>query len=127
MHTPREALIAILGISPNPDRYSYKAAAALKSKGYSHVFGVGPKKQGPEGLPACGSLQELPSEPLHTLTLYVGEPTSRPLEKDILAAKPKRIIFNPGAENPSLARAAEAQGIETVEGCTLVMLATGEF
>ena len=32
-----------------------------------------------------------------------------------------------GAENPELARAAAAQGIEVVEGCTLVMLRTGEF
>ena len=35
--------------------------------------------------------------------------------------------MNPGAENHELRKAAEAQGIEVVEGCTLVMLRTGTF
>lgn len=35
--------------------------------------------------------------------------------------------MNPGAENFALAEKAEAAGIEVVEGCTLVMLQTGEF
>jgi Trk K+ transport system NAD-binding subunit len=37
------------------------------------------------------------------------------------------IIFNPGAENPNLAKAASAAGIEVVEDCTLVMLQSGTF
>jgi hypothetical protein len=36
----------------------------------------------------------------------------------------KRIIFNPGAENPELAKLAEEKGIETIEACTLTMLAS---
>ncbi len=46
---------------------------------------------------------------------------------EILAAKPQRIIFNPGAENEELAAAASSAGIEVVEACTLVMLRTGLF
>jgi len=46
---------------------------------------------------------------------------------EIVAAKPQRIILNPGAENEELAAAASGAGIEVVEGCTLVMLRTGLF
>ena len=48
-------------------------------------------------------------------------------QAEILKLHPKRIIMNPGAENATLATAAQAQQIEVVEGCTLVMLRTGQF
>jgi len=35
--------------------------------------------------------------------------------------------MNPGAENHALAAKAKEAGIEVVEGCTLVMLRTGQF
>jgi len=40
---------------------------------------------------------------------------------------PKRIIFNPGTENQELKKLAEAQGIECLEACTLVMLSVGVY
>ena len=49
------------------------------------------------------------------------------LEKQLLALHPKRIIFNPGAENAAFAKEAETAGIEALEACTLVMLGTGHF
>ena len=71
-------------------------------------------------------LSEVPS-PLGTVTLYLGAARSTPLIPEIIAAKPQRIIMNPGAENDALGEAARAAGIEVVEACTLVMLQTGEF
>jgi hypothetical protein len=47
--------------------------------------------------------------------------------RDILAVRPHRVIFNPGAENPEAAEALTRRGISTVEACTLVLLATGQF
>lgn len=62
-----------------------------------------------------------------TVTMYIG-PRHQPQWVDyILGLNPKRIIFNPGTENPDFAKRAEAQGIEVVEGCTLVMLSIGAF
>ena len=66
-------------------------------------------------------------QPIDAVTLYLGAPRSAPLIQDILKAKPRRIIFNPGAENEELARAASSAGIEAVNGCTLVMLGAGTF
>ena len=45
----------------------------------------------------------------------------------ILSLHPRRIIFNPGAENPELETLAAAHGIEPVEACTLVLLSTGQY
>lgn len=44
-----------------------------------------------------------------------------------LKTKPRRIIFKPGAENSEFEEAASSAGIETVNGCTLVMLGAGTF
>jgi hypothetical protein len=45
----------------------------------------------------------------------------------LLSLSPRRIIFNPGTENPDFMEKAEAQGIEVVAGCTLVMLRAGTY
>jgi len=45
----------------------------------------------------------------------------------ILALKPKRIIFNPGAENEELAELARLKGIKALDACTLVLLSTGQY
>jgi len=44
-----------------------------------------------------------------------------------VSLKPNRIIFNPGAENDELAGLAAQNGIQPVEACTLVMLATSQY
>lgn len=72
------------------------------------------------------SLRELPGA-IDTATLYLGKARSDPLTEEILAAKPRRIIMNPGAENDELAEKARADGIEVIYGCTLVMLRSGLF
>jgi len=64
---------------------------------------------------------------VHTVTLYLNPQMQQEHYDYILALKPRRLIFNPGAENPELQRLAEEQGVETVIGCTLVMLAAGLF
>ena len=66
-------------------------------------------------------------EGVDTVTLYIG-PARQPEYYDyIFSLEPQRIIFNPGTENPELAKLAQERGIETVEGCTLVMLSIGAY
>jgi len=64
---------------------------------------------------------------LDTLTLYINRFNQFDWYDYLLALKPKRIIFNPGAENQELNNLARENGIETVEACTLVMLKTGSY
>lgn len=78
------------------------------------------------GQTCYASLADVPG-PVDTVTMYLGKQRSDPLIAEILAAKPRRIIMNPGAENDDLARKAEEAGIEPVYDCTLVMLQSGSF
>lgn len=116
---------AVLGASANPDRYSYKAVIMLKEHGHN-VFPVHPSARPIDGVTCYRDLGSVP-EPVDTITLYLSEKNSTPLIDDIIAAKPRRIILNPGAENDELKAKAEAAGIEVMEACTLVLLRTGQF
>lgn len=62
-----------------------------------------------------------------TITVYVNPSVSSGLEEAFLRARPRRVIFNPGAENPDLADRLREAGIEVEEACTLVLLNTGQF
>ena len=117
--------VAILGASPKPERYAYKAWQMLHEHGHRTLL-VNPAFPEMLGEPCYPRISDAPG-PIDTVTLYLGEARSTPLIDDIINARPRRIIMNPGAENSSLAAKAEEAGIEVVEGCTLVMLRTGQF
>ena len=117
--------MVVLGASPNPDRYAYLALEKLIEHGYEAVP-VNPGHTEILGRRCFASMSDVPA-PIDTITLYLGAARSEPLAGEILAAKPRRIIFNPGAENSALAAAAKAQGVECLNACTLVMLSAGTF
>jgi hypothetical protein len=117
--------VAVLGASPKPERYANMAIRQLAQNGYEPIP-VNPAFEEIEGR-ACYPKLAAIDEPVHTITLYLGEARSTPLLDEIVAANPKRLILNPGAENDALSAAASGAGIEVVEGCTLVMLRTGLF
>ncbi len=114
----------VMGATPNPGRYAYLATQRLAKYGHE-VVPVGMRKG------AIGNLAIQQGQPevedVDTVTLYMNEDCQKPVEDYILSLHPKRIIFNPGAENPALEKKAAEQGIETVAGCTLVMLSIGVY
>ena len=114
----------IIGATPNPARYAYLAANRLVNAGHE-IVNIGIKKG-----EVAGVAIQSPAEPIadiHTITLYIG-PKLQPQYYDyILATKPKRIVFNPGTENPELESLAQQQGIDTIQACTLVLLSTGQY
>jgi predicted CoA-binding protein len=117
--------VAVLGASQKPERYSNQALRLLANFDYRPIP-VNPAYEELEGMTCFPRLADI-GEPVHTVTIYLGPARSTPLIDEILAARPQRIIMNPGAENEELAAAASGAGIEVVEGCTLVMLRTGLF
>ena len=117
--------VAILGASNKPDRYSHKALVLLAQKGHA-VFPVNPALPEIDGHPAFRRLADIPA-PVHTVTMYVSPAHSTSMADGLLAAKPMRVIFNPGTENPELEDQLSAAGVEVVRACTLVMLRTGQF
>ena len=117
--------VAILGASAKPDRYSYLALRALLEKGHQ-VFPVNPSLPEIDGIRTYPSLAGL-EDKIDTITVYLAPQRSQPLVRDIIACRPRRVVFNPGAANRSLMEALRAEGIEATEACTLVMLSLGSF
>lgn len=114
----------IIGASSNPERYSYKATVKLKTYGHK-VYPVGIKEGEIEGEKILTN-KPVP-ENVDTVTVYMSAKNQKTLYDYIFSLKPKRIIFNPGAENNELENLASAKGIECIEACTLVMLSIGDY
>jgi predicted CoA-binding protein len=114
----------VIGASTNPERYAFRAVHQLLEHGHEVVaIGMKEGEVGPvhiqTGMPAFKDID--------TVTLYVG-PAHQPGYYDyILSLKPKRVIFNPGTENPEFAEKVRRTGIEVEEACTLVMLSIGNY
>lgn len=117
--------VAILGASHKPNRYANMAQIELMRNGYK-VIPIHPTILEIEGVPVVHNLRSI-TEPIHTLTMYVGAAKSKDLLEDILWLNPKRVIFNPGTESPNLEAKLQQQNIITIQGCTLVMLRTQQF
>jgi predicted CoA-binding protein len=114
----------VLGASDNPSRYSYLAIKKLAA--YQHpVVAVG-RKKGQVGDVQIKTEHE-PASEVDTVTLYLNPFNQVEYYDYIMNLKPKRIIFNPGTENNDLIRMARENNIQPVIGCTLVMLATGQY
>lgn len=114
----------VLGASVHPSRYSFLAVNLLRKHGHQ-VIAVGRDT----GQVADVAIQkEIPAErDIDTFTMYLNPAHQKMYYDKILAAHPRRIIFNPGAENPELVKLANEQGIKTEEACTLVLLNTGQY
>ncbi|MBK8227822.1 MAG: CoA-binding protein [Flavobacteriales bacterium] len=119
-----ERLTIVLGASEKPDRYSNMAARRLMAYGHA-VLCIGRRPGRIGELPIRTEIPE--GTRAHTVTMYLSAANQSEWRERLLALKPKRVIFNPGAENPVLARELEGVGTEAVEACTLVLLATGEY
>ena len=114
----------LLGASPNPERYSYLAVQQL-SKHQHPVIAIG-KRKGTIGAVEIET-ETKPLNDIDTVTLYLNPLHQKEYYDYILAQHPKRIIFNPGTENEELEELAHAQGIKTMEACTLVLLSTEQY
>jgi hypothetical protein len=123
--TPSGTTVAVLGASPKEHRYSFKAVRMLKEHGYD-PRPVHPAGHTVDGIAGVTSLSDL-EPPIDTITCYVNAGISGGEYDRMLALKPRRVIFNPGAENKKLATRLTEAGIEVVEACTLVMLSTDQF
>ena len=121
--------VVVLGASTNPERYSHKAIVMLKTCGHTSIP-VNPKFQEVEGLKCYRDLfevNEILQQGPETLTVYIKAEISNKLHQEFLNLNPKRVIFNPGSENPELQKVCENAGIQVLNACTLVLLRTDQF
>ncbi|CAG5069461.1 hypothetical protein DYBT9623_02197 [Dyadobacter sp. CECT 9623] len=114
----------IIGATSNPSRYAYLAAQKLRNYGHPIIL-VGRKKGSALGEEI--HLEKTNWEDVDTVTLYIN-PSHQPEYYDyIVSLNPKRVIFNPGTENPDFKNILLAKNIIPIEGCTLVMLSIGQY
>ncbi len=114
----------VMGASPTPTRYAYKAVKRLLSYGHE-VVAIGKIESEIDGVKIAKEMIDIPD--LHTVTMYLNPEKQEPYLDYILGLKPKRIIFNPGSYNPKLDKMAKDAGIKVLEDCTLVMLDMDDF
>ncbi|AMS25966.1 CoA-binding protein [Bacteroidetes bacterium UKL13-3] len=114
----------VLGASPNPERYGYKATEMLSEYGHTVIpFGI--RKGEINGKPM---VNELPKDTdFDTVTLYLNPTHQREYHDYIIGLHPKRVVFNPGTENPEFEQQLIENGIQSLEACTLVLLRTGQY
>jgi len=120
------SVVAVLGASPKAARYSNKAVRRLKEANH-RVIPVNPAYEKVEELQTFARVQDAARAAgvIDTLTVYLS-PVHLDLE-DIIAAQPRRVIFNPGTESAAARRGLDGANIAWIEACTLVLLSTGQF
>ena len=119
---PKKTLV--LGASANPARYSHMAVR-LFVKHNIEVVAIGFREGFIEDIKIHD--KPVPDQDIDTVTLYLGAKNQLPYYDYIIGLHPKRIIFNPGSENPELDALARKNHIEVEYACTLVMLNTYQY
>ena len=114
----------VLGASENTERSSNMAVKKLVAHNHP-VIAIGRKAAVIGNIPIVEEL--LPHSDVDTITLYLNAQNQKKYYDYIFSLKPKRIIFNPGAENDELEQFAKEKMIETMEACTLVLLSTNQY
>ncbi len=120
--------VVILGASPKPDRFSFLAQKRLIEEGHQTIP-ISLSGEPILGISGYQSIGDIPDsdKPVHTVTVYMNPQRFEAILDDVLAAKPERIIFNPGTESVEISNQFRQSGIEVVEDCTLIMLDQGTF
>lgn len=114
----------VLGASLKPNRYSHFAIQRLVSS-QVEVVAIGLK----EGVVAGVTVdtEQRAYKNIDTVTLYLNSKRQKEYYKYIVSLNPKRVIFNPGTENPEFYQILRDNGIPFENACTLVLLSTNQY
>jgi hypothetical protein len=110
--------VAVVGLSPDPDRDSHSIARYLKDRGLA-IVGVNPRCAEALGARCHASLAAIPEDVRRTidLVLVFRRPDAVPALLDECAALAlRRVWLQPGASSPEAAARARALGLELVAG-----------
>ncbi|QIE59010.1 CoA-binding protein [Rasiella rasia] len=114
----------VLGASLKPERYSNMAIQRLVM--YNHpVKAIGLREGEVAGVEISTEKEEY--EEIDTVTLYLNPSRQEAYYNYIISLHPKRVIFNPGTENPKFYKLLRENNIKVEEACTLVLLGTNQY
>lgn len=114
----------VLGATPRPEKYANLAINRLVDKGHS-VIAIGQQQGEVAGVKI--QTKQIPLTNIDTVTLYLNPKNQVDYYNYIIETKPKRVIFNPGTENPQFYQLLQSNGIGVEVACTLVLLATNQY
>ncbi|MCG2611301.1 CoA-binding protein [Flavobacterium sp. SM15] len=114
----------VIGASTNPERYSFLAVNSLLKHNHE-VVAIGSHQDKIENVDII--TEKLPFEEVHTVSLYLNPLHQKEYYDYVIGLQPKRVIFNPGTENPDFFDLLSANNIPYEAACTLVLLATNQF
>lgn len=120
----RNKKTVVLGATTKTDRYAFLAINKLVEKGHT-VLAIGQNAGEVAGVKI--HTKAIPLKNIDTITLYLNPSRQRDYYNYIVEAKPKRVIFNPGTENPELYQLLELNNIKAQVACTLVLLTTNQY
>jgi len=109
-------VIAVVGLSANPDRPSNQVAWYLKHQGY-RLYGVSPARAGGtvlDDVPVVASLGEVP-EPIDIVDVFRRPEHTPEVAREAVAAGAGAVWLQLGIANPEARRIAEAAGLAYVE------------
>jgi predicted CoA-binding protein len=114
----------IIGASSKPERYAYMAAEKLLAHGHEiELLGLRPDVVFGKAI----DTEKKSFTDIDTVTMYFSAKNQEEYFDYIVSLKPRRVVFNPGTENPEFARLLTENEIIVEEACTLVMLGTGQY
>lgn len=114
----------VIGASLKENRYSNIAINRLKTY-HINTVAIGLRDGEVKGV-KIETEQKLFSD-VHTVTLYLNPKRQEGYYNYIIKLQPKRVIFNPGTENPEFYKLLRDANIDVEIACTLVLLSTNQY
>lgn len=114
----------VLGVSLKEQRYSNIAVNRLVENNHD-VKAFGLREGEVAGVPIDTQLMDY--KDIDTVTLYLNPKRQEDYYNYIIGLNPKRVIFNPGTENPEFYKLLSERNIEYEAACTLVLLGTNQY
>ncbi|WGH76532.1 CoA-binding protein [Tenacibaculum tangerinum] len=114
----------VLGASLNPNKYSNIAIKRLIERNIE-TLAIGIRKG------SIGNViietEKKPFTNIDTVTLYLNAERQKAYYDYIISLQPRRVIFNPGTENPTFIKLLKENNIDSEIACTLVLLSTKQY
>ena len=124
MNSKKSKKTLVFGASLNTARYSNMAIQKLANHGHEMVaFGL--KEGVVESVKIDTELK--PYSGVDTITMYMNPARQVPFYDHLISLQPKRVIFNPGTENPEFFKRLREADIAFEMACTLVLLGTNQY
>ena len=114
-----QKVLAVAGVSRDPNKFGLIAYKELKAKGYQ-VLAINPKIDSVEGDPCYASLKDLPERP-GALVIVTQPAVTEQLVHAAAEAGIRHIWLQQGAESPAALQFCREQGLNVVSGECIMM------